>query len=162
MSRPERHTLIAELLASGPISSQEELRLLLAERGIEVTQATLSRDLRELGVVKGPAGYVLLGPVGRSSGASSGGTARPVSPIAGALDRVLGDYSRSAAQAGNLVVLKTGAGHAQVVAIELDRRPPQGVVGTVAGDDTIFVACVDAETAAALVERVRLIAGLGL
>ncbi len=157
MSRSSRQALITEILATGPIGSQEELRVELANRGVEVTQATLSRDLRELGVVKGPAGYVLLtGPWATASEPVS----QPVSPIAGALDRVLADYSRSAAQAGNLVVVKTGAGHAQVVAIELDRRPPPGVVGTVAGDDTIFIACAELSIAAAFVEHVKLIAGI--
>lgn len=160
MGRTARQQIIAKLLSSEAIPSQERLRTLLAERGIEATQATISRDLRELGVVKGPGGYVLLGAALEyiPSDEQSGNTI----VISDILDRVLDEYVVSAVQAGNIVVLKTPPGHAQVVAVELDRRPPAGIAGTVAGDDTIFVACISEPIAQAFVQRARQSTSTGL
>lgn len=153
MGRIRRQLIISELLSGGLIPSQERLRVLLAERGIEATQATLSRDLREMGVAKGPAGYVLLGQ--SYEPAPKADVARDGSVLSESLDRVMGEYVISAVCAGNLVVLKTPPGHAQIVAVELDRRPPHGVAGTVAGDDTIFVACISERIAEMFRERAR-------
>lgn len=152
MGRARRQQLISDLLSREMVPSQERLRVLLAERGIEATQATLSRDLREMGVVKGPAGYVLLGQAYEVVQPAAD-PARDGSVIAESLDRVMGEYVVSAVRAGNLVVLKTPPGHAQIVAVELDRRTPHGIAGTVAGDDTIFVACISERIAEAFCER---------
>lgn len=151
--------MIAQLLAAEEVSSQDRLRTLLAQRGLEATQATLSRDLREMGVVKGPRGYALSDPWSPPTmGAANTNDDDQGSDRT--LNRVLCASILDAHQAGTLVVLKTPPGHAQLVAVELDRRPPHGVVGTVAGDDTIFVACGSAQDAQTLLVRLREGAGL--
>jgi transcriptional regulator of arginine metabolism len=107
--------------------SQDELAAMLRREGIEATQATLSRDLRDLGVLKGPDGYTL------PSDAAQRAPGRELRESAAA-------YLLSALPAGNIVVLRTGPGQASALALEVDRSGIDGVVGTVAGDDTIFVA----------------------
>jgi transcriptional regulator of arginine metabolism len=151
--RPRRHRRIAELLARREVRSQEALRELLAQEGLEVAQATLSRDLRELGVRKGPGGYEL-----PSSNGNGAGYAPPV--VHAPLQRALAAYALSVEAAGSLVVIKTGPGQAQLVAFELDRSPPDGVAGTIAGDDTIFIACRSVAACARLASFLRELAGL--
>ncbi|MEN0019623.1 MAG: arginine repressor [Planctomycetota bacterium] len=164
MSRRTRHAIITELLGLGPIASQEALRQRLAERGIEVTQATLSRDLRDLGVVKGPRGYVMLSAVDTLAPGVLPDPELLHGPggVSQVLKQTLTDMLVAVRLAGNLVVFKTAAGHAQVVAVEIDRRPPAGVLGTVAGDDTIFVACETPGKAAALAAFVSQQTGIGV
>lgn len=158
--KARRHARIRELVASRSLHSQEELASLLARVGLAATQATLSRDLRELGVLKGPDGYRLperaldrsapsasaasatvpamrKGPSGSSGSSGSSGAAPAVAP---ALARALRSFLMLARPAASLVVLRTGPGQASALALELDRSPPRGALGTVAGDDTIFVA----------------------
>lgn len=160
MSKRARQNLIQTILRQEQVASQEELRQVLAARGVEVVQATLSRDLRELGVVKGASGYLLpdvtsKGHVRSShSGAGGGGSGR--SP----LERAVREYLVSATSAGNLVVIRTGPGRAQPVALELDLAPPPEVLGTVAGDDTIFIATATPGASARLATRLSEIAGL--
>lgn len=135
-SAARRRHAIRRLIASGSVRSQGELASRLAKAGLPTAQATLSRDLRALGVVKGPAGYQL----------APGATAPrpgPGSPLAQALR----DLLLEARPAASLVVLRTPPGAAGVLALELDRSPPAGVLGTVAGDDTIFVASPSAPAA---------------
>jgi len=133
--KARRQAVIVEALRERTVRNQEELRVLLARERIEATQATLSRDLREIGVVKTPEGYAL--------GLEEAGAGRNER----ALERALRELLIAAKIAGNLVVLRTGPGRAQALSVELDRTPPEGVVGTVAGDDTIFVACATATIA---------------
>lgn len=146
--------MIAQLLAAEEVPSQDRLRALLADRGLEATQATLSRDLREMGVVKGPRGYTLSDPWSQPESRPSNHHPDDQRAVR-ALNRVLSASILSAEQAGTLVVLKTPPGHAQLVAVELDRRPPTGVVGTVGGDDTIFVACSSTDAAKTLLGQLR-------
>jgi transcriptional regulator of arginine metabolism len=146
--RERRRRHIGALLARGPVPSQERLVELLAERGVRATQATLSRDLREMGVVKGAEGYAI-----------------PETPAAvergdGELRQALRDYALEASTGGTLVVLKTGPGHAQILGLALDRAPLDGVLGTVAGDDTVFVAARSAAAAKELLGRLTEMAGL--
>lgn len=131
--RPRRHSQIAALLRQQAITSQDQLADLLAVRGIRVAQATLSRDLKSLGVVKSARGYFL--PDAMSDPAN-----RDDSGEHAELCGVLTSYVVSVATAASFVVLHTGPGHAQVVALELDRCRLTEVVGTIAGDDTIMVA----------------------
>lgn len=147
--RPRRHSLIAHLLRSQSVESQEHLQELLAAKGVHVAQATLSRDLRALGVVKGPSGYFLPDEV-------------RVAPIVGegSLARTLNMFVRSVDVGGSLVVLRTGPGHAQIVALELDRSPPDNMMGTIAGDDTIFIASRSERRAQQLASWLRDQAGL--
>ena len=150
MTGPEpRRRAIAEIISSGSVPSQDALRAELAGLGHEVTQSTLSRDLRALGVVEGPGGYAMPGSV---NGSGSGASEEP-------LRRALRSALRSARAAGQLVVLRTGPGHAQPVALALDTATPPGVVGTVAGDDTIFVATASNADARAVTRSLLELAG---
>jgi transcriptional regulator of arginine metabolism len=154
MGRARRQQIIVEVLQRQPVESQEELRQALAGRGIEVTQATLSRDLRELGAIKTPRGYQLP----QSRGHVGGEGLRSGGPLA----RTLASFVTAVEPAGNIVVLKTGPGHAQIVALELDRASLAGVVGCLAGDDTVFTAMVSMQRAKELSRELVQLAGLGL
>ncbi|MFO0962454.1 MAG: hypothetical protein U0625_06045 [Phycisphaerales bacterium] len=140
VSPVQRRARLAAIIASEQVGSQQELAALLRRReGIAVTQATLSRDLAELGVVKGPAGYALPGV---ASPAAAGREA--------ALASSLRAHLLSVERGGTLVVLRTPSGHANSLAVELDRAGLPGALGTIAGDDTIFIAARDTESAARL------------
>jgi transcriptional regulator of arginine metabolism len=144
--RARRRSLIADLLSRQTVASQEKLAELLADRGVRTTQTTLSRDLREMAVVKGPEGYLL--PESRTA------------PGPRQLERTLQTYVTSVAAGGTIVVLKTGPGHSQIVGLEIDRAPPDGVLGTIAGDDTIFIATKSEATAKRVATLIRKEAGL--
>ena len=146
--KPRRLTLIRTMLLRERVESQEHLARLLAERGVEVTQATLSRDLHALGVLKGPDGYTLPERAGPGETAHSD------------LGRAARMYVLAALRGGNLVVLRTGPGHAHALALEIDRAEPQGVLGTIAGDDTVFVAAGTPADASKFLRLVRSLAGL--
>jgi transcriptional regulator of arginine metabolism len=143
----QRHRAIAELIRSQPLANQEELAERLAAQGYTVTQATISRDLEQLGAIKvrrdGRLGYTL--PDQLSNGA---GTATQ-------LATVIRDWVRSIDFAGNLVVLKTPPGSAHLVGVALDQAVLPDVVGTICGDDTVFVALRDAALAPQFVQRLR-------
>jgi transcriptional regulator of arginine metabolism len=135
-TRAGRQARIVELVTQRAVRSQSELATLLAAEGIEVTQATLSRDLDELGAVKlrgvdGGAPVYVIPEDGSPVRAVAGGTAR--------LARVLTELLVSADASANLAVLRTPPGAAHFVAGALDRAALVDVVGTVAGDDTILV-----------------------
>jgi transcriptional regulator of arginine metabolism len=138
-----RRTQILNLLRTDPAVTQEELRRKLARRGIQVTQATVSRDLEELGVVKTRSGY-------RAPEA-----AEPPAPVQPTLQVILKEFLREVGQASNLVVLKTYPGNAHSVAAVLDAQDWADVVGTVAGDDTIFVAAPSARQAAQVRKKIQ-------
>lgn len=126
-----RQSLVLELIDREPVSSQEQLRERLRERGIEVTQATLSRDIRDLGLVKraGDGAYRRAAP----------GEA-PVDPRL-VLRRAVADFLRRIEPVQQLVVMRTDPGQAQPLAVALDRAQRADVVGTIGGDDTILVIC---------------------
>ena len=126
MSKAARQSLLLRIVRERTPRTQEEVAELLAARGVEVSQVTLSRDLRELGVVKAPQGY-------REPGAAP----RPPEET---LLRALREFVLAVDVAQNLVVLKTNPGGAAAVALALDRSGWGEIVGTVAGDDTIFAA----------------------
>jgi transcriptional regulator of arginine metabolism len=136
--KARRHARIREIVAARPLHSQDELAALLARERLPATQATLSRDLRELGVLKGPDGYRLPERAAHSPAHAPADHASPA--IAPALQRALRAFLMRARPASSLVVLRTGPGQASALALELDRTPPSGALGTVAGDDTVFVA----------------------
>lgn len=123
-----RHGRILELVGRESLLKQEHLRRRLAQLGIHVTQATLSRDLKELGMLKTPHGYAL------PPAAAEPGALPPHS-----LPHLLREFVRDVRPALNLLVLKTGPGSAQPVAAALDSQQWSEVVGTVAGDDTILI-----------------------
>ena len=152
-ARAKRHNLIASLVAKGGVASQDALQRLLAADGVQATQATLSRDLREMGVVKGPAGYMLPAALGAGNWGELDLDAASVLPEP--VRRAVQDFVVNVTPAVGLIVLKTGPGHAQLVGVALDRFPPPGVAGTIAGDDTIFVAVDTAEHLGVLLEACR-------
>lgn len=130
-----RRTRILERLRAGLVPSQEALRRALAADGIEVTQATLSRDLRTLGVAKGPEGYRP-----PANGTPSRPAARPGPPaVLAEFERLARLFLVSAEKVDRFVVLKTAPGNAHALASALDRVGLASTAGTLAGDDTIFV-----------------------
>ena len=133
MSRTRRHHTLRELLAAKPASTQEELVGGLADEGLAVTQATVSRDLAALGAVRGPSGYSL-------PDLNGGLSARPSTAGGDRLAAIARRHLIIATRADALVVLRTAPGHANFVASELDAVRPDGMIGCIAGDDTIFVA----------------------
>jgi len=145
----QRRARIVALVGANQVWSQQELAELLRRReGITVTQATLSRDLAELGVVKGPSGYMLPGAP----------SALPPADREAVLATALRQHLVSVSRGGTLVVLKTPSGHANSLAIELDRAGLAGILGTIAGDDTIFVAAKDSDAAATLARTLERLA----
>ncbi len=145
----ERQSAIRELVAAGPVGSQDELRRRLGLRGYRVTQATLSRDLHELGLFKGRGGYVFSN--GNGHGAEEDGAPR--------LGEVLESFGLRVRQAMNQVVIGTVKGGAQPVAAALDDENWPGVLGTLAGDDTVLVICADVPQAAETQTKLRKLLG---
>ena len=146
----QRHSAIRELVAHSLVSNQDELRRKLRRRGFEVTQATLSRDIHELRLSKGPGGYVL--PNGNSSNGVSAEIEDDGPPT---VAEMLESFGLRAKQAMNQVVLRTVMGGAQPVAAALDHEAWPEVVGTIAGDDTVLIICTDTRRAAEIEERLR-------
>jgi transcriptional regulator of arginine metabolism len=147
-----RRAIIAEVVASTPISSQEDLAKRLNRRGITVTQATLSRDLDALGASKetqddGTARYVIADQIAMD-------TSLPNHALEHELQRVCGETLLRAQAAGNIAVLHTPPGAAQYLAGFLDRSRAFDTVGTVAGDDTIMIVMTDAKAATGLCSTV--------
>ncbi len=140
--KQQRQATIREILSQTQISSQDELRRKLALRGFNVTQATLSRDIHELHLYKGPQGYSV-----------ANGSAEDDS-LPG-IREVLRSFGLEARQALNLLVLITTTGSAQPVAAGIDYEDWPEVVGTIAGDDTVLVICPDNRQAKALKTRIE-------
>jgi transcriptional regulator of arginine metabolism len=138
-----RQSAILEIVDREAITSQEQLRERLRGQGIDATQATLSRDIRDLGLIKRAAD----GAYRRAASASS--SVDPEEECRSAVD----DYLRRYDVVDQLVVLKTDAGQAQPLAVAIDRASLTEVVGTIAGDDTILVICRSAPDAAVLSRR---------
>jgi len=135
-TRAGRQARIVAILSSASVRSQSELAVLLADEGIEVTQATLSRDLEELGAVKlrgadGGVGVYIVPEDGSPVRGVSGGTAR--------LSRLLSELLVSTDSSANLAVLRTPPGGADYLASAIDRAALPYVVGTIAGDDTVLI-----------------------
>jgi transcriptional regulator of arginine metabolism len=152
ITRAGRQARIVAILSSRAVHSQSELATLLAEEGIEATQATLSRDLEELGAVKlrgadGGAGAYVVPEDGSPVRGVSGGTER--------VTRLLGDLLVSTDASGNLAVLRTPPGAAHYLASAIDRAALLYVVGTIAGDDTIFVVAREPMTGAELAAHIE-------
>ena len=137
MTKNYRQGQILKLIRSKKITTQDELARELRAMGAETTQVTLSRDIRELGLAKTADGYreILPDPIGRE------------------LNTVLEEFLLDVRLAQNLLVLKTSPGNANALAVALDQEEWPEVAGTVAGDDTIFVACWDEQRAKAVQER---------
>ncbi len=134
MSKSYRHGQILRIVRSKPVHTQDELAQHLKKLGLDTTQVTLSRDVRELGLVKTPEGYHEL------THEETGHSFRMLAS----------EFLRDVRAAQNLVVLKTAPGHANSVAVALDNEEWTEVVGTIAGDDTILVIATDNKTASRL------------
>ncbi|MET0135338.1 MAG: arginine repressor [Kibdelosporangium sp.] len=156
-TRVARQARIVELVSTMAIRSQTELAKILAAEGVDVTQATLSRDLDELGAVKlrgadaGAPVYVIPEDGSPVRGVQ-GGTTR--------LTRLLGELLVSADYSANLTVLRTPPGAAQFLASAIDRAALHEVVGTIAGDDTVLVIAREPLTGSELADRFTTMAGL--
>lgn len=150
-AKQQRQRLITDWLRQHRIGSQEELVARLDLAGVPATQATVSRDLEELGAVRvrraGSMHYRLPDQIPSGQGNK--------------LDRLLADWVTDIAAAGNLIVLKTPPGSANLVANALDSAGMEEVAGTIAGDDTIFVALNDGVEPGAFARRLRERRGAG-
>jgi transcriptional regulator of arginine metabolism len=151
MTRAARHARIVQLIRLCAVSSQTELAGLLGEDGIQVTQATLSRDLEELGAVKVSGAYLIPEDGQRPLRDSEQGPAR--------LLRLLHELLTGVDASGNIAVLRTPPGAAQFLASALDRSGLSDVVGTIAGDDTILVVARDVTGGKALADKLAEWAG---
>lgn len=153
MTKQQRQHRIARLLENEAVGSQSHLVELLAAEGIEATQTTVSRDLEELGAVK-----VRL-PGGETAYALPELPSQQIAPE-DHLRRVLGEWAVEVDRSGDLIVLRTPPGSAHVVGSALDRSGFPGVIGTVAGDDTVLVIASESEGGEAVADRLATLAGL--
>ena len=139
-----RQAAIADIVDREAVTSQEQLRERLHARGIEATQATISRDIRDLGLIKRAADGAYRRP----------GTALDAAANAEEVfDTAVDDYLRRQEAVEHMLVLKTDTGQAQPLAVAIDRAGLAEIVGTIAGDDTILVICRTADAARALSRR---------
>lgn len=143
-SKLQRHRALAELVRDLPLASQEEVAEHLSQRGFAVTQATVSRDLEQLGATKVRRDRRLCYALPAQFG--------PTGPAPSRLAAVLHDWVDAILPAGNLLVIKTPPGSAHLVGVELDRSGLRQIVGTICGDDTVFVACASPADANRLAE----------
>jgi transcriptional regulator of arginine metabolism len=144
--KARRQSIILDVVQREAVRSQEQLRQRVRAAGFDVTQATLSRDIRELGLVKGGAdgAYQAAAQV-----VPSGQSARS------SLQRALAEYLTRVDRVQQMIVLRTGVGQAQPLAIAVDRARLPEVVGTIAGDDTILIIAPDVKRARALVKMLE-------
>jgi transcriptional regulator of arginine metabolism len=139
-----RQGQILKLLSGQPVGSQDELRRRLGHLGVRVTQATLSRDLRELRLVKTSEGYRPL----------TAATAEETAPLP-TLARALKDFLLDMRPAQNMLVLKTPPGGAQPLAAAVDSEHWKEVAGTLAGDDTVLVICSSRNASGSIQKRLE-------
>lgn len=144
----QRRDEILRIVRATEVHSQEELLEILETRGFEVTQPTLSRDLREMGLVKTANGYAEVGEI-----------AAPIAFAPSKFESVVRSLVISAVPAGTMVVVKTPAAEGQPVALAIDAAGLDGVAGTLGGDDTVFVACTSARAASAVATRIHALIG---
>ena len=146
--KARRQSVILDAIQRAPVRSQEQLRRTMRAAGFDVTQATLSRDIRELGLVKGGADGAYQAPVDAQP-APNGHAATSK------LDRLVAAYLTRVDRVQQLVLLRTGPGQAQLLGVALDRARLPEVVGTIAGDDTILAIAPDVRRARALAKRLE-------
>jgi transcriptional regulator of arginine metabolism len=149
--KQDRQSAILELVQSHAVESQEELRRLLRQRGWDVTQGTLSRDLRELRLARVPSPD---GPRYTAPGIQASGDAG-----AGTLAALLPQLMTGVDGVGEMLVVRTVIGGAQPVALALDRERWPEVLGTLGGDDTIFLVCRSAAARERIARRLKELAG---
>jgi transcriptional regulator of arginine metabolism len=144
VTQVRRQAMILELVEHEALTSQGQLRDKLRERGIEATQATISRDIQALGLVKRAADGAY-----RRAGSDHAVTSE------GALRRAVAEYLRTQEAVDQLLVLRTDPGQAQPLAVALDRARLPEVAGTIGGDDTILVICRSGKAAAEMADQLR-------
>lgn len=140
--KTRRHAVILEIINDTPVETQEELLNKLKENGFNVTQATVSRDIKELRLLKS------LSPDGKYRYTS---IKRSASDIQGNIQNFFNSSVINVKSAQNMVVIKTTAGMANALCASIDGMDLEGIIGTIAGDDTIFIVCSDNEQASKLV-----------
>jgi transcriptional regulator of arginine metabolism len=148
--KARRQAVILEIVQREPIRSQEQLRRRVKRQGFEVTQATLSRDIRDLGLMKGGVHGAYQAPAQPHANAATATTM---------LQRAVADYLGRIDRVQQLVLLRTGPGQAPLLGVALDRAGLPELVGTIAGDDTILAIAPDVRRARALVKRLEAFAG---
>ena len=150
-ARTRRQKLIADMIRSQPIGSQEEVTARLAAQGLAVTQATVSRDLDQLGAVKvkrgGALSYQLPDQMNERDFA------------AGRLERIIADWVLSVEAAGNMLVVKTPPGSAHLVGAAIDQARLAEIAGTVSGDDTLFLVVRDGVNPHQVASRFQALSG---
>lgn len=146
--KARRQSVILDAIQRAPVRSQEQLRRTMRAAGFDVTQATLSRDIRQLGLVKGGADGAYQAPVQLQAGANG-------HAATSTLDRLVAAYLTRVDRVQQLVLLRTGPGQAQLLGVALDSARLPEVVGTIAGDDTILAIAPDVRRARALVKRLE-------
>ena len=153
LTKNQRQHLVAKLLSQHAVASQEQLVALLGDEGVTATQATVSRDLDDLGAIKVRA--------------AAGETVYAIPDLPkdqrapeDHLRRTLGDWVVEVSSSANIVVLRTPPGTANVVGSALDRSGLPEVIGTVAGDDTLFIVVAEGLTGAQVADQLRELAGL--
>ncbi|HEY1606717.1 MAG TPA: arginine repressor [Allosphingosinicella sp.] len=146
-ARSQRQKIIAQLLRAEPIASQEEVTERLSAQGFAVTQATVSRDLEQIGAVKAKRGGALRYILPDEMGDTGWAAAR--------LGRILAEWVQSIETAGPLLVLRTPPGSAHIVGLALDQAKLPEIAGTICGDDTLFIALRDGADARATADRLR-------
>jgi transcriptional regulator of arginine metabolism len=144
--KARRQALILDLLGREPVRNQEQLRKGLKLLGVTATQATLSRDIKELGLMKRASDGAYQRP---SAGAPPNGA------TASAFSRAVTEFVTGVNRVQQLVVLRTGPGQAHAAAVAIDRANLSEVVGTIAGDDTILVIARDPRRARGLADRLN-------
>jgi transcriptional regulator of arginine metabolism len=153
LGKPQRQHVVTRLIEQHTIRNQMELVELLAAEGVSATQTTVSRDLEDLGAIK------VRRPGGESAYAIPDLPKAQIAPE-DHLRRVFGDWVVEVSHSLNLVVLRTPPGSAHVVASALDRAGLEGVLGTVAGDDTLIVVAAESVSGQSLAGRLADLAGL--
>jgi len=153
VSKTQRQQVVSELLASEAVTSQEQVVDHLSEQGITATQATVSRDLEDLGAIK------VRIPGGATAYAIPDHPHEQVVP-AGHLRRIFSEWVVGADASGNIIVLRTLVGSAHVVASAIDRSGLDQVLGTVAGDDTLMVVAAEGYTGTEVADLFRSYADL--
>jgi transcriptional regulator of arginine metabolism len=150
----QRQRALMELIRHEPLGSQEQIRKRLGELGFDATQSTISRDLEELGLVRVRDGGGHLRYAELADGNGSNGHHVPP------LDSLLREFALAVEVSGNIVLVKTPPGAANAVAQGLDQTSVDGLLGTVAGDDTILVVATSAQAGKSLAGTLREMAGL--
>jgi transcriptional regulator of arginine metabolism len=142
ISRKARQSLILEVIGKCVIRSQEELSAFLSKEGVETTQSTLSRDIRELGLVKVRGRYQAPGEM-------------QAGPSIDHLHRAFEQFVIRTGVSGNIVMIKTSPGNAHSIGAVLDAAQWPEVLGTVAGDDTVFVLLRNGQSGRKVLNRIR-------